>query len=312
MKGILGRIGAHQRGLSDADWRRLAAHAVEMHRRGARTSEIEDAIEALGASHEEARRVCAEARLQFDGEAARNVPLPASASTPVNYYFALGVTPRASNDRIHRAFRLRARDVHPDRHSRELNRDLWSQLMTIASDAHTVLTDERTRRAYDVYWLRRSRKATAMAATARERRGDWDTRYHWYMAEVGEIEDNLEVILEDIRERLEAGQLLDEAVMALEPAIDLYEERILQVRTDALLVPENHRRLAERSRLELVRKDRLIVTLRDLQGLLPMGAYSTSDRASALQRLSATAETRALVREAHRRFEVDALREAAA
>ncbi|MGI8609222.1 MAG: J domain-containing protein [Candidatus Dormibacteria bacterium] len=310
MRAILGRIGAHPKGLTDADRSRLQTSAVEMHRQGRRTSEIEATIEEQGATHEEARKVCAEARLQFDGEVARHVPLPASATASINYYFALGVTPRASSDRIHRAFRLRAREVHPDRHSRELNTELWGQLMTIASDAHTVLSDERTRRAYDVLWLRQSRKVTAASATPRERRGDWHTRYHWYMAEVGEIEDNLESILDDLKQRLEAGQLLDEAVMALESAADLYEDRILQIRMDALSVPAHHRALAERARLELVRKDRLIGTLRSLTEQLPMGAYSVGQRGSALAGLTATSDTRARVRDAHRRFEVDALRDA--
>jgi curved DNA-binding protein CbpA len=310
VKGILGRIGGQTKALTEADRRRLVVHAVQMHRRGARSSEIESSLEEQGATHEEARRMCGEARLQFDGEVSRNVALPATASAPVNYYFVLGVTPRANGDRIHRAYRMRAREVHPDRHRKELNTDLWGQLMTIATDAHSVLTDERTRRAYDVLWLRRSRKATAQSATPRERRGDWETRYHWYMAEVAEIEDNLEAILEDARERLESGQLLDEAVLALEPATDLYEDRILQVRMDALSVPASHRRLAERARLELVRKDRLVSVLRSLPDALPLGAYSTSQRSAALQRMAATAEIRATVRDAHRRFEVEELREA--
>ena len=312
MRGILGRIGAHPKVLADAERRKLQLAAVGMHRKGARTSDIEAAIEEQGASHEEARAICAEARLQFDSEAARNVPLPASATARINYYFALGVTPRASSDRIHRAYRQRAREVHPDRHSRELNRDLWGQLMTITTDAHSVLCDDRTRRAYDVLWLRRSRKATAESATPRERRGDWETRYHWYMAEVSEIEDNLQAILDDVEGRLQAGQVLDEAVMALETAADLYEDRILQVRMDALSVPAAHRRLAERARLELVRKDRLVAALRAAPERLPAGAYSTSQRADALRALAAVVETATLVRDAHRRFELDALREAAA
>ena len=311
VKGILGRIGGQPRGLTDADRRRLVVHAVQMHRRGARSSEIEATLEEQGAPHEDARRICGEARLQFDSEVSRNVALPVTAAAPINYYFALGVTPRASGERIHRAYRMRAREVHPDRHRRELNTELWGQLMTIATDAHAVLTDERTRRAYDVLWLRRSRKATAEWATAKERRGDWETRYHWYMAEVAEIEDNLEVILDDARERLESGQVLDEAVLALEPAADLYEDRILQVRMDALSVPAAHRRLAERARLELVRKDRLVATLRSLPEALPLGQYSAGQRATAMQRIAATTETRDLVREAHRRFEVEELREAA-
>ncbi len=309
LRGILGRIGAHPKRLSAADRTRLEVRATEMHRRGSLTSEVETALEEAGASREEARRICADGRLQFESEAARDVPLPASAGAALNYYFALGVTPRASTERIHRAFRQRAREVHPDRHARELNVDLWGQLMTIATDAHTVLSDDRTRRAYDVMWLRRSRRATAEAATARERRGDWHTRYHWYMAEIGEIEENLEAILADLKLRLESGRLLDEATSTLDTATDLYEDRILQVRMDALSVPEGHRRLAERARLELGRKDRLISALRGLLEQLPPGEYDAAQRSAALLGLATAAGAKVLVRDGHRRFEVDALRE---
>jgi hypothetical protein len=297
--------------LTDTDRKRLVMVSTGMHRSGTRTSEIEAALEEQGATHEEARSICAEARLQFDSEVARDVPLPATAGAAVNYYFALGVTPRASGDRIRRAYRTRAREIHPDRHHQELQRELWGQMMTIATDAHRVLTDDQLRRAYDVFWLRRSHRTTARCATPRERRGDWETRYHWYMAEVAEIEDNLESILEDLKERLESGQVLDEGLLALVPATDLYEERILQVRTDALSVPAPHRRLAERARLELVRKDRLVAMLQALPNRLPAGPYSLSQRNAGLEALAGTAETRALVRAAHRRFEIEALREAA-
>jgi hypothetical protein len=310
VRGILGRMG-RQKALTDTERKRLVMVATGLHRRGTRTSEIEAALEDQGATHEDARSICAEARLQFDSEVSRDVPLPASASAAVNYYFALGVTPRASGDRIRRAYRMRAREIHPDRHHQELQREMWSQMMTIATDAQRVLTDDQLRRAYDVFWLRRSRRTTAQCATSKERRGDWETRYHWYMAEVAEIEDNLETIVEDLRERLESGQVLDEVLMALVPAIDLYEERILQVRTDALSVPAPHSRVAERARLELVRKDRLVAMLQELPGRLPAGPYSLPERNAGLATLAGTAETRALVHDAHRRFEIEALREAA-
>ncbi|MEA2683927.1 MAG: DnaJ domain [Chloroflexota bacterium] len=312
VRGILGRLSSRPRSLSEADQKRLIVAAAAMHREGRRTSEVEQALQEMGANHEDARTLCLEARLQFDSQVVKDVPLPASATAAINYYFALGVTPRASSDRIRRAYRMRAHEVHPDRHHQELNRELWGQLMTIASDAHKVLTDDQARRAYDVYWLRRSRRVTAESCTPRERRGDWGTRYHWYMAEVAEIEDNIDTILDDLKEHLESGQALDEGLMAMVTAADLYEERILQVRTDALSVPGEHRRLAERARLELVRKDRLVTRLQGLSDRLPQGPYSMTDRAGGIRELESIAGTRTTVRDGHRRFEVDALRDAAA
>ena len=312
MKGILGRLASRPKPLAVAERRRLVVVAVQMHREGARTSTVEQHLVEQGLAHETAREVCSEARLDFESEASRDVALPASARQAINYYFALGVTPQASPERIHRAFRQRAREVHPDRHNGELNHELWGQLMTIASDAHTVLLDQQLRRAYDVFWLRRSRRATAEFATARERRGDWGTRYHWYMAEVAEIEDNLDAIVQDVRGRLQAGQVLDEPLSALESATDLYEERILDVRTSALSVPATHRRLADRARLELVRKDRLVAILRDLPPRLPRGDYTVAEGTTGLERIAATVVTGTEVHAAHRRFELEAMREAAA
>lgn len=312
LKGILGRLGSRPKPLTGSERRQLVMDAARMHREGARSSVIEGHLEEHGASHAEAITICSEARVHFEAEVSRDVALPATAREPINYYFALGVTPRASSDRIHRAFRMRAREVHPDHHNHEFNHDLWGHLMTIASDAHAVLLDDRARRAYDVLWIRRSRRTTAEHATTRERRGDWGTRYHWYMAEVAEIEDDLDAIVNDVHGRLQQGQMLDEALFALESGTDLYEERILEVRTSALSVPAAHSRLAERARRELVRKDRLVAVLRDLVPRLPRDAYSMAQRASGLEIISASAGTRAAVHGAHRQFELDALREAAA
>jgi hypothetical protein len=311
MGGILARIGQHK-AMTNADRGRLVAIAADMHAKGMRSSEIEAALEHHGALHEDARTICGEGRLEFNSRVAGNLPLPVSARSPLNYYFVLGVTPRSSTERIRRAYRMRAREVHPDQHQLELERERWGELMSIVSDAHSVLTDDQLRRAYDVHWVRRSQQVTAAWATASERRGDWDTRYHWYMAEVAEIEDNLELMLEDIEARLHQGDLLDEGILAAASATDMYEERVLQLRTDALSVPQPHRRLAERARLELVRKERLVTALGEVILGLPQGPYSPDDRVDALRALADSAATRGMVRVGHRRFEIDALSEATA
>jgi hypothetical protein len=311
MGGILARIGQHK-AMANADRGRLVAIAADMHAKGLRSSEIEAALEDHGALHEEARTICGEGRLEFNSRVAGNLPLPASARSPLNYYFVLGVTPRSSTERIRRAYRMRAREVHPDQHQLELEREHWGEVMSVVSDAYKVLTDEQLRRAYDVHWMRRSQRVTVEWAKPTERRGDWDTRYHWYMAEVAEIEDNLEIMLEDIEARLRRGEVLDEGILAAASATDLYEERVLNLRTDALAVPQPHGKVAERARLELVRKERLVTALGEVILGLPQGAYAPDEGAAALRSLEGIAATRAMVRDGHRRFEIDALSEATA
>ncbi|HMG37396.1 MAG TPA: J domain-containing protein [Blastocatellia bacterium] len=59
-----------------------------------------------------------------------------------DYYAALGVSENASPEEIDRAFRKKARSHHPDRGGSE-------DAMKSLNEAHDILSDTETRRAYD-------------------------------------------------------------------------------------------------------------------------------------------------------------------
>jgi hypothetical protein len=217
------------------------------------------------------------------------------ARHPINLYFALGVTPRASSERVHAAYRRRAHEVHPDHHGGELNSAVWNRVMTAIGDAEKVLLDAPQRRAYDVWWLRRSRMVTANNATSRERRGDWDTRYHWYMAEIGEIEDRLASGIERVVDA-RGAEAVDFAAGAIS-MLEEYEARVLHVRNQTYAVPEAHMGLPTRVRFELQRKDAGIRAARRLLEHVAGGNAPTVVPNSLMQQLVATGA-------AHRQFEI--------
>ncbi len=66
-------------------------------------------------------------------------------------YDVLGVTPTASPDELHRAYRARARAIHPDLQAgaTEDEREATDQRMRELNDAWHVLSDPERRRAYD-------------------------------------------------------------------------------------------------------------------------------------------------------------------
>jgi curved DNA-binding protein CbpA len=193
------------------------------------------------------------------------VPLPASARRPVNYYFALGVTPRATTDQIRRFYRLKAREAHPDRHRGELTPERWNELMGLIGDAEQVLTDSLTRRAYDVHWLRRSRQLTAAYSSRAERRGDWATRLLWYVAEVSETEEHLRALMGQIA-RCEEPAARRGLGLDLAALTDDYESRLSGIRLQGYAVPDAFTGIAEQVRAELTRKQRMVEPLRAMAG----------------------------------------------
>jgi hypothetical protein len=309
MSGIaeLLKLG-RRRPLDFAARHRLMARAVEHHKVGVRENEIEAELLDAGASPTEAREISDRARAQAEAAAVRAISLPRSASLPVNYYFALGVTPRASLDRVRRAYRERAREIHPDRHVGEMSQATWSSLMTMASDAERILTDSDGRRAYDLLWLRRSREVTRGHATRKERRGDWETRLLWYMAELSDLEERLESQLRHAIELLEHGAAVDPAVYDLHSTVDEYEERVLNVRTQSQVAPPAFEDVAYRVRQETQRKDGLVAELRRGVAILPEGVYSVEERARGRNWVAEAGERLTRVHQAHRHFEVERLK----
>lgn len=280
----------HRSALNTAERHALLVYAIGLHREGVRTNEIEAAIHDRGATTAEAESISAEAQVHFERETVSAVDLPASARLPINLYFALGVTPRASTERIHGAYRRRAQEVHPDRHHEDINPATWNRLMSVVSDADTVLSDAAKRRAYDVQWLQRSRQVTMEQATPRERRGDWGTRYQWYMAEVAEIEEQLISALGSLTTA--AGPVSPDDIGAV---LGQYEDRVLTIRNQTYGVPESYQDLPRRVRGELQRKESVILALRHV-----VDTDLSSGVPQARERLQQTSV-------AHRRFEIQEL-----
>lgn len=62
-----------------------------------------------------------------------------------NYYKVLGLKPKASIDEVKRAYRLLAREYHPDSHSGKSSEALFQEI----TEAYNVLSNETTKREYD-------------------------------------------------------------------------------------------------------------------------------------------------------------------
>src|SRR3979409_1436630 len=231
MSGIIARLTRGRRHLSLAEKHHLMLQALELLHQDRRRDQIATVLRGMGASAEDAVALVAQAQAKFDSALVRSVDLPSSAHHDLNYYFLLGVTPLASPERIHRAYRRKAKDVHPDRHDTEFTREYWSRLMTLITDAEKVLSDPQKRRAYDVVWRERSKKVAEQNHRRGELRGDFETRYRWDIAALSEHEDEIGDLLAEIRERVPQGQPCTEHGARLLTVLDIYEGCIVMVLT---------------------------------------------------------------------------------
>jgi DnaJ-class molecular chaperone len=180
-------------------------------------------------------------------------------------------------------------EIHPDRHAQEFTIDQWHGLMQVVGDAHTVLSDARTRRAYDVIWRERSRRIAKENRRKGDPRGDWETRYRWEIARMSEVEEALATLLEELKRSLAGGGAAPDAIVrATEQAMEHYESEMLEIRTQTHSLPAAYRTFGERVRNEMQRKERLVNSLHGLTSMLPevhtpSGAYLMSgqvDKAS--------------------------------
>jgi curved DNA-binding protein CbpA len=304
---MLSRFGRQPK-LTVADRHKLLTYAMELHRAMTPFAAVLEELQARGAPPDDARAISHEAQTKVDTEVVRNVSLPASAHTDVNYYFLLGVTPRAGTESIHRAFRRKAKEVHPDRHSKEFTVGQWARLMTVVSDANNVLSDPQTRRAYDILWRERSRRVAKENRKKGDLRGDWETRYRWEIAEMSEVEEALATLLAELKRSLTGGAVPSEPIVrAMEQALEHYEGEMLEIRTQTHSLPPSFATFGERVRNEMQRKERLVKSLRNLAAWLPeartpSGAYAMSGHVdSAVQILEE-------IRQAQHMFELGAAR----
>ncbi|MFN2462896.1 MAG: J domain-containing protein [Candidatus Dormibacteria bacterium] len=307
MPGILPRFGRRPK-LTMADRQRLLLSAIELHRQMVPFDAVTEAMKAGGATPEYALALATEAQAKVDGELVRSVSLPQSAHGEVNYYFLLGVTPRAGVETIHRAFRRKAKEVHPDRHNREFTVDQYQKLMTVVSDANTVLSDAHMRRAYDVLWRERSRRVARDNRRKGDLRGDWETRYRWEIAEMSEVEEALGTLLNELKASLQGGTTPAEPVVkAMEQALEHYEGEMLEIRTQTHALPASFASFGDRVRNEMQRKERLVKSLRDLAAWLPE-ARTPSGAHSMTGHVDSAINVLGEIRQAQHMFELGAAR----
>jgi curved DNA-binding protein CbpA len=263
MPRLLSRLGRRP-SVSVAERNRLLGEAIRLQRDLAANTSVIHALQTAGAPEQVAIELNAEAEAQVDRELASTVPLPASSRRPINYYFLLGVTPLAAPDQIHRAYRRKAKQVHPDRHHDEFRADQWQDLMTVVADASDVLTDPRKRRAYDVFWRERSKTVAMQYRKPGDKRGDIETRFLWRIAEMSELEEALTILLQELRRLLDDGGSPAPPVRALCDALEQYEGAMIEIRIEAQTLPDDLAGFSDRVRSEMQRKERLVRCLRKL------------------------------------------------
>jgi hypothetical protein len=306
MSGIIGRLRGGGK-LTLAQKHQLLMAGVELHDQGQSLEAVEAELKKRGAGRDDAKALAAESLTKFETELVRSVRLPASVRSGINFYFLLGVTPQAGVEQIRRAYRRKAKAVHPDQHNNEFTRETWSRLMTMVSDAESVLTDQRMRRAYDILWRQRSRKVALENRRKGQLRGDWETRYRWDIAEVAEREEQIETLLGQLREGLVGGSASEAIVTALHTAVDDYESRLLSIRTQTYSLATQFDWLAEDVRQETVRKERLVRELHQLTTWLPEAANPAGARALAT-RVDGVVKVLAQVRQGQNSFDLRAAR----
>gem|GEM_PF-2313090 len=308
MPGILSRFGRQPK-LTMADRHRLLSYAMELHRTMTPFTTVVEELQGRGAAANLAKVISLEAQQKVDSEVIRSVSLPASAHTEVNYYFLLGVTPEAGTESIHRAFRRKAKEVHPDRHSKEFTIDQWQRLMIVVTDADAVLSDPRTRRAYDILWRERSRQVARDNRRKGDLRGDWETRYRWGISGMSELEEALATMLSDLKRSLSdpATVPLEPVVRALQKALENYEGQMLEIRIQTHSLPANFAYFGERVRQEMQRKERLVQSLRSLAAWLPEATTGSGTNATGGD-VDSTSQILDEIRHAQHLFELGAAR----
>jgi curved DNA-binding protein CbpA len=305
--GLFSRFSRGAKPLTLTQKHNMMLEAVELFDAGRTRAEVEATLLTHGASSDEAADIAEQAQARFEDQLLRRVSLPASASREVNYYFLLGVTPRASVERIRRSYRRKAKEIHPDRHDLEFTKEYWSQLMTLIGEAHEVLTDPERRRAYDVVWRARSDRVAAENRRKGDLRGDWETRYRWEVAELSELEEDIAQLLSEIKSGVAAGALTADVMSRLSAALDNYEAEILELRAQTHSLPPQLVRFGDTVRAEMQRKEHLISGTQELINWLSQPARSGTTE-DAARRIAALEAVMVEVRAGQNKFDLGGLR----
>jgi curved DNA-binding protein CbpA len=227
---------------------------------------VEADLRKQGLRPKDATLMAETARTQFEADLRRRVVLPPSARSEANYYFILGVTPRAKADRIHRNYHRVSMEVDQYRRESELEEKAWQRLSVLLGDADRVLCDPLTRAAYDLVWRERSQRVTAENPRRDGKRGDWETRDRWQVAELGEMEEQLNILLDELERAVGSGAGWAALTTALARAADAYEAKIVEIRTHSHFRPQHLQKFSQDVRHLMTRKESLAEHLRDLSG----------------------------------------------
>src|ERR1035437_6828869 len=285
--------------LSMSNRHELLLKAIQLHSE-LKPGEVEQRLLLLGATITEAESITGAALERYEQQLSRNTSLPESSQGRINYYFFLGVTPKATPEEIQKAYRRKAKAVHPDRHIADFDQESWAKAMTILGDAKQVLTDPEQRRAYDALCHQKSRQATRAYSKPGEKRGDWDTRYRWDLAEIGQLEESILEILQTIEKETKKSLVVEESSQKLNTILNQYEGDILELRTQSYALPDVFFRLSDQVRQQMQRKDRLI---KQLHALLKVSSTLPDYKTILNTTISITKE----VREKHHLFDISPL-----
>jgi curved DNA-binding protein CbpA len=296
IKGRLSALVSRSPDLSVAQTMDLLSATAKKYGAGLTQEQVEEELRGQGLRPKDATLMAQTARTQFEADLRRRVVLPPSARSDVNYYFILGVTPRARADRIHRNYERLAAEVDQYRRESELEEKAWHRLSVLLSDADKVLSDPTTRAAYDLVWRERSHRVTADNPRRDGKRGDWETRDRWQIAELGEMEEQLTTLLNELERAAGSGAGWAAMTAALARAADAYEAKIVDIRTHSHFRPQNLQKFSQEVRHLMNRKESLAEHLRELSGDMSASVQDT---------LYWTRGMLEEVRVAQRRFELD-------
>jgi hypothetical protein len=309
----LRRVSAERRSEMEAQARSMLAESrpegevlERLRKMGAGRSDAAAILEAAGKDYAASQREFA-SRLQseaepLDDEALEAVDLPEIAFRPANFYFAVGVTPQATSDDIRHAYRAKLR-FERDRLTPEFTDAQWREIRSYLDEAAWVLLDPDMRRAYDVFWRKRSRETALRLARDGERRGDWTTRSLWDMADVSSVEERLTQFLTTTGDLITSGLAPAQVVGQFAEITHGYDLRASELKQASEALDDAHRDLRSRLKYELMRKDPLISTAEELAGWLEAshGSAGGGQKADVVQEMTSLA---AELRKAHHAFDM--------